>query len=214
MRELEFLPPWYREARRRRRIFVYQTFATVLLVCGVALWTHLSGRNIASAQAALSTYESQLQQRQGELKQLDEQLRLKGELAQQQKISEAMGVTVEMTRILATLASVMPREMSILDMSIDTEETVRQVKTPADARAALRAGAIQPAPVFDRRLKVRLLAVTPNDVDLANFLTGLSSTKSFENPFMSFAKDRAEDGRIMREFQVTFYVNLNHHSGK
>jgi hypothetical protein len=213
MRELEFLPAWYREAHRRRRIFVYQTFATLVLVCGAIVWTHMSGRNISSAQAAMTTYQAQLQQRKGELKQLDEQLRLKNELAQQQKINEAMGVTVEMTRILATLASVMPREMTILDMSIDTEETVRQIKTPTDARAALKAGTQKPTPVVDRRLKVRLLAVTPNDVDLANFLTGLSTIKSFEGTFMSFAKDRAEDGRIMREFQVTFYVNLNQHGG-
>ena len=58
-------------------------------------------------------------------------------------------------------------------------------------------------------MKIKLKGVTPTDVDLANFLGQLSSVPYFENILMTYAKDRTDTGHTMREFEVTFTMNLN-----
>ena len=58
-------------------------------------------------------------------------------------------------------------------------------------------------------MKVKIQGVTPTDVDLANFLGALSSVSYFENIAMTYARDKGENGHIMREFEVTFSMNLN-----
>jgi len=60
----------------------------------------------------------------------------------------------------------------------------------------------------NRQLNVRLNGVAPTDVDLANFMMRLSGVRFFENVSMSFAKDRSEGGHLMREFEITFSLNL------
>ena len=50
--------------------------------------------------------------------------------------------------------------------------------------------------------------MVPTDVDLANFLAGLQNVPYFENVAMAYAKDRAENGHVMREFEVNFTIDL------
>jgi hypothetical protein len=45
-------------------------------------------------------------------------------------------------------------------------------------------------------------------VDLANFLAGLSNNPYFEQIAMTYARDRSDSGHTMREFEVTYVVDL------
>ena len=56
---------------------------------------------------------------------------------------------------------------------------------------------------------MRLVGVAPSDVDLANFLTGLTGVPFFDNVAMTYSKDKAQEGHLLREFEVTFSLNLN-----
>jgi hypothetical protein len=56
---------------------------------------------------------------------------------------------------------------------------------------------------------VRLLGVSPSDVDLANFLAGLTNVPFFQDVAMIRSHDKSDSGHIMREFEVTFGMSLN-----
>jgi len=170
------------------------------------LWMTLAHRNVSAAQAALSAVDAQLLQSHLELDQLQVQLRLQGQLQVQHQILTRLGLPVETSRVISTLAQLMPKEMSILDLSMETEESLRQ--TPAGTAKSAKAGA-RDRQQIDRRLRVRLLAVAPSDVDLANFLAGLTSTPFFQDVSPTFGRDKSDGGHLMREFEVTFSVCLN-----
>ena len=72
MRELEFLPDWYPQMRRRRRLLALQVWGTLTLAAGLGLWLLLTTRNVAIAQQSLSALTGDLDHTQGQLKQLDE----------------------------------------------------------------------------------------------------------------------------------------------
>ncbi len=206
MRELEFLPDWYPRLRQGRRLVVLQVWMTLAVLAGLALWCGLAGRNVRNAEAAASALDAQLRQTQTEQQQLDVQMALKKELMQKEQIIARLGFPVEMSRLLQTLDSAMPREMSLLEISCVTEETA-----PPAASSALAAQARPESQrILERRMKVRLTGVAPTDVDLANLMASLQTEFPFlEQIALVRAGGRSEGGHLMREFEVTFSINLN-----
>ncbi len=204
MRELEFLPAWYPQTRARRRMVVLQTQLTLVLAGGLALWGMLVHRNTMAAAALLIDANGQVHQTQNQLHVLEDQLSVKKQLLLQRQIVGKLGLPVEMSRMLATLDDRMPRQMSLTDVSLMTEEQARAViNTPAAALAAGRGDTV------DRRLRVRLQGVAPTDTDVANFLAGLTNVPFFDSVAMNYSRDKLDDGHLMREFEITFSVDLN-----
>jgi Tfp pilus assembly protein PilN len=204
MRELEFLPAWYPQTRRRKRQVLLQAWVTVCSVIALATWLLLAQRNVHAADAKLADLDVRLEQTNKELAKLDELLNKQKLWRQEEDVVSRLGLHVETTRMFNAIEAALPQEMAILELSLDVDEQLVPVATLADAQAVQQAQT-----QISRRLKVSMLGVAPTDVDLANFLGQLSAVPFFENVAMTYAKDRAEGGHVMREFELTFAVNLN-----
>jgi len=205
MRELEFLPEWYPRLRRQRRRVLLQVWVALVILVGLALWLTLARRNAGRAEAALRAFEVQVLQTETERRQLEEQLRMKAQLEQREQVVASLGFPVEMSRLLRTLDVIMPREMSLKDVTCTTVEQPLLYDGPAPAQAR----GTQNKPMVDRRLRVSLVGVAPNDLDLANFLTGLTNYPFFEQIQLLKADGVVDGGHAMREFEVTFSMSLN-----
>jgi hypothetical protein len=201
MRELEFLPAWYPVLRRRRALAATQAYATAVLMVGLLLWGVMAHQHVLHTQAHAAATTEELRLVRGDLKMLDEQLQLKQQLQQQEDILRKIGFPVDATRLLGELDEIMGRPVFLLNLNVETEETVRTGTSPGNA-----ANAPENA---DRKLKVKVVGVAPSDVDVANFLAGLSSRTYFDQVAMTYARDRFSAGRVMREFEVSFLINLN-----
>jgi hypothetical protein len=205
MRELEFLPDWYNRARRKRRVVVFQAWVLALLVAGFGGWIALAQRNIRNQQSTLGSLKQQLDQTYNDQRILADQLVLRQELQTREKLIASLGFPVEMTRMVQTLDKLMPKEMSIVELTCNTDEQVRQLS----GVAAIRAAGVPAEKQIDRRLKVKMLGVSPSDLDLGNFLAGLASVPFFDQVGITYSRDKIESGHIMREFEITFSMNLN-----
>jgi hypothetical protein len=207
MRELEFLPQWYRLTRQSKRAVAWESWVLLVLIGALSSWTILARSNEQIKQTTLSMRQGQLDQTHSEERMLAEQLRLRQDLQEREQIIASLGLSVEMTRLLQTLDAVTPKELSLTDFKCDIEETPRALGTnvaavqiPAEKR-------------MDRRLKVKLVAVAPSDVDLANFLAGLTDVPFFDQVGVTYSHYKSEDGHIFREFEVTFSMDLNQPAG-
>ena len=205
MREVEFLPNWYPRARRRRRLLRLQGLSTAGLVCGMGVWLVFAQHNLSAASAANKSANGQLAQSKLELQQLDEQLQLKQRLEVQRRIVSKLGLPVEMSRLITSIDHAMPPQMSLVELSIDTDEQLRSA-TPGVPNKNAAERADQPV---DRRLQVKLKAIAPSEVDLANLLTALTNVPFFEAVQVGNSVDKSEKGHDMREFDVTFAMNLS-----
>jgi Tfp pilus assembly protein PilN len=210
MRELEFLPNWYPNLRRRKRVVLLQGWMTLAIVAGLTLWIVLARQNLQSAQATLSVLDREMVQTRAEQSQLEELLALERELTQKEQIIAQLGFPVEMSRVLRTLDLVMPPEMSVREITCNTREVVL---TAATGATAARARPQTPRPV-EKRLEFRLVGWAPSDVDLANFLAGLQTDYPFfESIQLVRADGKSEGGHLLREFEVTFTINLESPTG-
>jgi Tfp pilus assembly protein PilN len=203
MRELEFLPDWYPQIRRRKRMAILQGYMVLVMVGGLGLWTLLVERNLSAATASVSAVDDQLTHAQRQVKKLDEAIARQGQLRQAAAAMHGLGGYVEATRIISNaLAEVMPPDMGLLDLALQTEETF-----PSGGGGLAAARALQEQQT-DRSLRVKLTGVVPTDVDLATFLAKLGNLKFIEQVAMTFSRDRIDGGHLMREFEVTFSVSL------
>jgi Tfp pilus assembly protein PilN len=197
MRELEFMPAWYPQMRRRRRMVVIQAWATFMVIFALGTWAYLARQNVNNRQAFHDDVARQLDQSRAELKELNAQLAEKDKLEAQQKILSKLGLHVEASRMLDRIASLMPREMSLTEATFDTLEQTRQRDNRSDS-----------PPEVTRKLQVRVVGLTPSDADWAGVLAKLSAVPYFQDVRLVGAKDRNGDAHLMREFEVSFVVDL------
>ncbi len=204
MREVEFLPAWYPQIRKRKRLVVLQAWMTIVLIIGLGLYMFLAQRNLRIAQGSLRLLDGEISQSNEELRKLDDLLTLQKQWRQQDLIFSKLGMHIDATRLLTALDGSMPTEMTLLDMNIQTEEQTRVVSSLAGAGS--RKNREQ---MIDRRMRVELLGVVPTDVDLANFLARMAGVPYLEQVTLLYARDRTDRGHLMREFKMTFALNLN-----
>jgi Fimbrial assembly protein (PilN) len=202
MREVEFLPTWYPQVRLRRRIVLLQAWMVLVVIAGLALWTTLAQRNVHQAQATLLRVDAQLAHSRNELKTLEELMTLGKKLGEQAQVLAKVGSHVEAARLLATLDEVMPKSTALLELSFLTEE--KAPLTLAAARAAQEKDRS-----VERKVNVKITGVAPTDVEVAEFLTRLTGKPFFEDVRMTGSKPRLDNGHVMREFEVSFSMNLN-----
>ncbi|HEV8377537.1 MAG TPA: PilN domain-containing protein [Tepidisphaeraceae bacterium] len=204
MREVEFLPQWYSQFLRRRRTVFFQTWMTIGVALGLGLWMFLAERNQRNAETVLDTLAGQIQQTSTQLQQMERLEMLRRQLRQQAEVLTKLGIHVEAGRLITKLSESTPPSVSFLSLNIDTDEI--PVQLSAAERASLKEGS---RPPIDRRLRVRLQGVAPTDLELAQFLTDVNQASFFERPALTYVRERRESGHVLREFEVTFSINLN-----
>lgn len=204
MHELNFLPAWYPRLQRKKRMLLLQLWLTLLLILGAGAWYFRLESGVAAAQERLQTLDGELAQSDQHLRQLQEQLEFKNRLRLQEQIVSRLGVSVEMTRLLHLLQTTMPREMSLVELSVETREQARPITTAAAARA----GANRET-VIERSMQVKVMGVAPNDSDIATLLSGLNAMPFLKQVAMGYSRDRVDDGHLMREFEISFTMDLN-----
>jgi Tfp pilus assembly protein PilN len=206
VREVEFLPNWYPQLRRRRRVVALMAWVTVGLLAGMGSWVAVTQQKIHTRQTRLVQLDGELQRSREELKDLDNLVTFEKKLKERAQVLNKVGFHVEAARLLATLDEVMPKSASLLEVSFLTEE--KQPVTLVAAKAAQERDR-----VTDRRLNVRVSGIAPTDVEVADFLTKLTGKAFFEDVRMTGSKPRMEAGHMMREFEVYFSMNLNDVTG-
>ncbi|MEA2736644.1 MAG: type pilus assembly protein PilN [Humisphaera sp.] len=210
MREVEFLPDWYPKVRKRRRSVALQAWVTLILLSGLGLWMLLVQRNVHAREIEIAALHSDLDQSENELARLEDLLQLQRQLGQQDQIFLKIGRPVETTRIITTLEQMMPADMALLDLTLETEEPARGGNGGGgglSVRAQREKGHESP------KLRFRMHGVAPTDMDLGEFLAKLTGRPFFKNVELMYSHERQDRGHVMREFEVTFTMDLAGISG-
>lgn len=210
MRELEFLPTWYHQTRRRRRIVMLLGWMTLVLVAGLGLWMFLIDRNVSAANSAVASLKHELDGSRSELVELEKLLELQRNLRKQKQVLQKVGMHVEGARLLATLDEAMSGSTALVELEYTTIEQPREMQPTAAATPAPNA---ERAVQMDRWLEVKLVCVAPSDVELADFYANLQSKPFFRSVRVTYTRDRPEQGHLMRQFEVLFSMDLNEPAG-
>jgi Tfp pilus assembly protein PilN len=173
------------------------------VTASLSLYVFKVNQDVHAAETNLDSLKEKSAKTNSDLKRLDQQMDLEQQLQKQKQVIEKLGVYVESDRLLGAISAVMPPQASLLDLTISTKEQYKPVPTLP--------GTVQQKKLvkLDRQLEVKLHGVAPSPQDVANLMINLGKLTYFEQPALSYARDKSMSGRVMREFEVTFYVNLN-----
>jgi len=200
MREIEFLPDWYPRMRQRRRRVILQGYVLLAVAGGLGIWGALIHRNIELARADDGILAQQLNESRRQLVEMDRLTLLRKQLQAEDQIFAKLGIHVEAARLIRALDQAMPRDVSLTGLQMEVEEKVDSATTPG-------------AHAVDHRLHVKLDGVASSAAEVSKFMTQLNAVPYFEQPTITAAKDRRDGDHVMREFQVTFTINLNTPAG-
>ena len=217
MREIEFLPDWYPKVRKRKRMVALQAWVTLILMCGLGLWMLLVQRNVQAREIELKGLRSDLDQSETELARLEDLLQLQRQLGQQDQIFVKIGRPVETTKLITTLEQMMPSDMALLDLTLETEEPNRNggggssysgSNYGGGSGGGLAARAAREKEQESAKLRFRMHGVAPTDTDLGEFLHKLTGRPYFKNVELLYSHERQDRGHVMREFELTFSMEL------
>ena len=211
MREIEFLPDWYPKVRKRKRMVALQAYVTLILMCGLGLWMLLVQRNVHARELELDGLRSDLDQSETELARLEELLQLQRQFGQQDQIFNKIGRPIATTKLITTLEQMMPSDMALLDLTLETEEPNRNSNSGAYGGgygSGLAARAAREKELESAKLRFKMHGVAPTDTDLGEFLHKLTGRPFFKNVELLYSHERQDRGHVMREFEITFTMDL------
>ena len=197
MKDLDFLPRQYRDARRRqRRRRSNLRYSLVLAMALLGLHVANASR-IRSAEAALGALVADGG--------VWESARAQVTSFQARKdIRETQGALVSALEDNAPVDSVIAEITALLSKSMAIRSLVVQVvPTDAAARKDGPSPAGEPGP---GRTRVQLVGVAANDVEVGVFFGRLSACPLFEEVTMTFCHETQVAERPMREFELKFAV--------
>lgn len=204
MREVNFLPTWYPKVVRQKKLLTVQAWATAVVVT-VGLVTLFSAHRAgAAANEELLRSKERAQQMIKQVHQLDEMLDLQKQLVGKQAIVNELGVPVELSRVIAEIGVCTTKEVTFTEFAASTIE-----RAPASIaeRAAQIAGAKSSAPT--RQLSLRLRGIAPTEAEVTNFYSKLIQRPFFSTVRLVNSNEKVEADHKMREFEVTFSINLD-----
>jgi hypothetical protein len=181
----------------------WATLGILLLLTGYAAaqrWkVHIAGRTTAQTEAQIRVSQQQLAQ-------LTDKLKYEEQLRRQEQIVSRLGIGVDSTRLLKALEDAMTPEMALTSLSLETVELVRPNQTVVNSHQGTAA---DPPQQVDRVLKVQVDGVAPTDLEVATLMEHLQKVGCFENVAPPYMREGHRDGHLMREFEITFDINLN-----
>jgi len=210
MRDVDFLPPWYRDLLSRKRSTIAYLLVLAFMVVLVSAGSLRRRSEIRAAERGLAASDAQLESTRADLQKLDVLRQLRDQWRRQERALTSTGVNIEASRLLAALTKVIPPDTALTGITFAVAEPQRDDPTPTTAPApSNQADPASPRPSGNRRLNVSLHGIAPGEVAVANVLAGISKQPLFRHVNLTYAKDRPDQEATVREFEVTFVINLD-----
>jgi len=206
MKEIDFIPSWYHD-NRRRRLWYYRRYMAILIITGFWIIGNLiAGGIISRAYADLdslcNSYEQGLQK--VELARKLEARLLK--LTRQSRMLQHLRPRTEISPILAELSSCIGERTALTDISL--------VLSPFQALESPRSNG--PATVqiknsyaggpsllkTDTVMTVKLSGVAADGAEVASLISRLEESDYFTRVVPVFSKNQTRSGTTVTEFEI------------
>ncbi|MCE5186320.1 MAG: hypothetical protein LLF76_09370 [Planctomycetaceae bacterium] len=210
MKEIDFIPDWYRADQNRKRRYHYQYALLAILLTVLTAWNFVLGHHVqrvrAEADATQAIIEAARQR-------IDESLTLQNNIDEVSHKTSELEAVVPRTRtsaILAELSYVAGENIIFRDLKLQLEPVnAGSAPSAVNAQAIVKvasaetAQAAQPVPV---RIQVVLGGVAARPADAAALIYRLEQSAYFEQVVPAFTRAGKLGERDVTEFEIRCYV--------
>ena len=201
MKEIDFLPNWYKDDRRRQMSYRTQYVALGGVFMVVMVWNAVTAHSVSRATARL--VQQRLKQAEAATV-LVQYAEIKGQVTELQKRAEVVNEIdskIDVASILAELSFLTDEKIVLSKVQITAEKFVDKTQDKPKAGAAVRVAAVRSKekrelPLGDVRFKVVISGVAAHASDVAGLTTRLENSPYFCLVYLSFSRPKTiEAGR-------------------
>ena len=213
MKEIDFIPQWYKADRERKRRYIRQYALMAALFALMVGWGFMINGHIAHVSAEVEEIQTAFEK--GRLRGQQATI-LEGRIAEMRQkttLLDKIASRTKMTAILGELSYLMGENVILSKLSLQNELIQNPEKKGAFASAAVvRASGLQkgdqdvviPASPFHR--KVVLTGIAARPADAASLIARLEQTDYFDHVFLVYSKPKKVNDRDVTEFEVRCFV--------
>lgn len=205
MSEINFIPEQYRRRQCRRRRLTRQVTLLALAIVCLAGWAIFQHRQTVQQRDYARSLEAQVEAERGRLKQLKKLNQRHQQLTHQVRLQQRMAQPLSHTRILATLAELLPDSVAMTNLEMMTQRPSPQHEDEASEKSSALAIASRAAP---KRIHMRFQALAPDDMTVANLVATLSEHAIFSDVSMRHSRTVKVRGKPLSQFRLELRINL------
>jgi hypothetical protein len=219
MKEIDFLPEWYKSGRRRQVSYRTQYVALGGIFVVMAVWNFVAGHSLSKATAELSEHalrQAQMQSSAQEFARIESDL---VQLRKQAKSITQIDSRIDLAGVLGELSYLISEKVVISKVVLASETFEDQANKNSNAGSVVRAAGAKArsrATLFlgDVRFRVVINGVASGAADVAELICRLEDSPYFCQVVPSFSRNKkmtlagglGDDGLQVSEFEITCYL--------
>ena len=211
MKEIDFIPEWYKADQVRKRRYVRQ-YTIIAVIFGVMMvWSFVVGRHVKHVSADVEGVQSAFAKGRDKVHQAQ---RLQSEIAEMKQkaaVLDALTSRTKTTAILGELAYLVQENIVLNRLSL-TNEPIGEFKkeTPVSGAVVQVGGSKERqhavVPKTPSRVKVTISGIAAQPADAAAFIAALEQADYFQQVTLIFSRPTKFMDNDVTEFEMCCYV--------
>ncbi len=212
------LPEDYLEKRIARRMNLVCISLFFVVMAGVVAVFFVTDRQRDEVLEMQQRVNERYRTADAQIGQLADYRKQQDVMIRRAKITAALNERVPRTLILSELINLMPTELSLTDLTLETEieratpaprTGLQRAQNNAAAGAAASAVAADPLAIILPKsiVNLELVGLAPNDTQVSDYMRALRENNLFNEVNLTFTEGVVVDEIELREFQLTMTLN-------
>lgn len=211
MKEIDFIPEWYKADRRRRQRYIHQcTLLSIVFACMV-VWSFVIGRHVSRVQAEMNSIQAAFEQGKVRIEQahelerqiaaMEEKTRLLGHIAPRTKISALMG---EISYLAG--GNILLGRLCFQNEPLQSPKSVLQSSGAVVQTSTALSSQSSEHLQMPFRTKITMTGIAVSGADAAGLISALEKSDYFEQVAPIFTRAKKMGDAEMIEFEIRCYV--------
>ncbi len=208
MKDINFLPQEYREARRRHDLRVSRMWLATIGLCALGIWFGVGKLQLREAQARLTHLKDQNKMVQTGLDVMEQLKGQHAKLLERYKLAQQLTPRLSWVQTLSKLAELIPPQVVVEKLDVVSKKG--QSRPEAGNKLAQLADRISAENPLEkasqpeiRELHLSIIGLAPSEMDVAVLVGQLSSYQDFRNVQLEYCRSSTTEKHQASTFKIT-----------
>jgi hypothetical protein len=209
MKDIDFIPEWYRTGRQRKVGYRRQYTIIVCLFALMAGWSFITGMSVSRSRAEASQREQTFRADETINARFDDIRKELAGLTDRQQCLARVDPKVDFAAVLAEFSHLVAERVILKTLDIQSERYQNEKKSDRTSMIVLGADSKEKESVLpeaDQRYRLKLTGIAADASDVAGLITALESSKYFCQILPGFSKTVQVKNTAVTEFEVSCYL--------
>ena len=208
MREIDFIPLWYK-AGRKRRVSYHRQYAVIGVVFAFMLvWSFVSGHSISNAKADIRFLENDIKAGSATFDEFNRLENTINGISDKADILTRLDTGIDISAVFAEVSFILSERIVLSRFELSNEKFTDKSGTSSSrvligSRAAHKKSSL---PENDTRFLVTIAGVAADASDVAGLIAKLEDSAYFCRIIPGFSRNREISGHLATEFEIKCYI--------